>query len=344
MHRDHRSLMFAAFVAAALPAQARNVFFVGHSLINFTMPHILQKLADSGPAVNHSYREQIINGSPLIYNWENGENAQGYNARLELLNGTYDALVVTEAVPLQNHLTWSNTYVAADNYYDLATNANAASRVYIYETWHCVNSGMPAGCAYDDGDDVPWRQRLTSDLPKWEGIADTVNQRNTGPDMLVIPGGQALAALHDAIQAGNGGGLGSIGDVFADDIHLNNTGWYYIACVMYATLYARSPEGLTNAIEGEYGGNLMTLSPALAQRLQELAWQTVSSYPKAFPDGAVAVRRQQGPATQASLRATDCYTLTGRRLRDIGARALPGAGRRGLVGGPAHSPALVIVR
>jgi hypothetical protein len=75
----------------------------------------------------------------------------------------------------------------------------------------------------------------------------------------------------------------------ADDSHPNPAGSYLAACVFYATLYRRSPEGLPARLTGigvshdgvvETGAGeteLLNLDPALARRLQQIAWRVVQA-------------------------------------------------------------------
>ena len=73
-------------------------------------------------------------------------------------------------------------------------------------------------------------------------------------------------------------GLADIRELFADDIHLNDRGNYFVAMVQYATLYRRSPEGLPSRIANEWGESLDTPTPALARAMQAIAWQAVTAY------------------------------------------------------------------
>ncbi len=57
-----------------------------------------------------------------------------------------------------------------------------------------------------------------------------------------------------------------------DKHHPNATGRYLTACVLYATIYGKSPEGLS--------GSAADLSDAEARRLQSIAWKTVLSSKK----------------------------------------------------------------
>lgn len=251
-----------------------DVFFIGHSLVGPTLPEMMGHVLDSqGSSALSSY--QVINGSPLGFNWNNSSTAQGMNSRAVIPNGAYEILVITEAVPLANHTEWSDSNGNALRFYNLAMSANASARVYLYETWHCLNSGTPTGCDYDDNDSTSWRSRLDSELWRWEGIADYVNAQkgsNQRP-MYLVPVGQAFALLFDEIQAGRVPGITNINQLFSDDIHVTNAGFYFVTMVQYATLYGRSPVGLTRQL-GAYSAP----SQALATKMQEVAWTAVCNY------------------------------------------------------------------
>ncbi len=79
----------------------------------------------------------------------------------------------------------------------------------------------------------------------------------------------------------------------ADGSHPNPTGTYLSACVLYATLTGRSPRGAASTIIGhpwsrrlqavdmDTTATLVDLNPALARRLQDLAWEVTSRTPDA---------------------------------------------------------------
>jgi hypothetical protein len=256
-----------------------NIFFVGHSLVSPTLPafmnSILQSAGGSGQA---DY--QVINGSPLGWNWQNSHTAEGLDGRTVLPSGDYSALILTEAIPLQAQITWWDSGHYAHEFYQAAMTGNPNTRVYLYETWHCILSGTAGACS-DPGDSVPWRQRLDDDLSLWESIVDEVNHLRGGaqPEMLLVPAGQAMARLYDEISAGQVPGVSSLADIFSDDIHLTSVGFYYVSMVQYATIYRRSPIGLPSTLAGEYS-DLVVLDSATAAKLRELAWLTVCSYPR----------------------------------------------------------------
>ena len=254
-----------------------SVLFVGHSLVNTTMPGMVEQMLDAGHDASSVVHHQVINGAPLHWNWTNSHTAQGVDGRALLGSTAIDAVVLTEAVPLDNHLRWSDTVANALRFAELALSTNPNARVYIYETWHDVRSGTGVDVPYDDGDDVIWRQRLTQDAPKWQGIVDAMDAAlpDTAAPVRVIPVGQALGRLADAIAAGEIPGLASITDLFADDIHLTATGNAFVAMVEYAVLTGTSPVGLSATFADAWGGIAVDIPPALAAALQASAWASV---------------------------------------------------------------------
>jgi len=84
------------------------VFWVGHSLTGFKMPQMVGEIAES-LGLTYSWNAQIGIGAPLIWNWDNSATTSQVDSRSVLPEGGYDVLVLTEALPLINHTTWSNT-------------------------------------------------------------------------------------------------------------------------------------------------------------------------------------------------------------------------------------------
>ncbi|AUQ75434.1 hypothetical protein [Phaeobacter piscinae] len=254
-----------------------SVVMVGHSLFGPDNPVMLEQLLTQQPALaagqtgdTITVEAQIINGAPLSYNWAHADQAEGINARTRLVDGI-DVLIVTEAIPLANHLKWSDTEGALTKFYTLAHSANPEVEVYLQETWHSLSSGTGVEVPFDAGAATPWRDRLSADLPRWQSVVDTVN-RKTGGKIKLLKAGQAMARLDDAIQAGTVPGLSRIEEVFADDIHPNDLGFYFLSALQYAVLTGQSPVGLPHQLRSAWGGRYEAPAPALARRLQEIAW------------------------------------------------------------------------
>ncbi len=263
-------------------------FYVGHSLSD-QIPDMVKSLSDDHEDVNFDWVYQSIPGSPLSWQWErkdamdytpNPPHYYGfYDETGGLPTGDFDVLVLTESVPRYLSII-ELTYQYADSFFVFANLHNPNIRVYLYEDWHCLLSGTPTGCDYDV-DANPWRQRLEDDLPMWESVVDTLNTRfNPSNPVCLIPAGQGLARVYDSIVAGALPGLNNIEDLFSDDIHLNDVGKYFVACVHFATIHERSPVGLTNQLQVWWGGDFDAPSEELALAFQEIAWQTVLDYPR----------------------------------------------------------------
>ncbi len=285
-----------------------SVVMVGHSLFGQDNPQMLQQLLRSQPGATVPARveAQIINGAPLSYNWQHADSAEGINARTRLASPV-DAVIVTEAIPLANHLKWSNSEAAVTQFYELARAANPEVKFYLQETWHSLNSGTGTEVPFDAGGAIPWRDRLEQDLPRWQALVDEVNHA-TGGNIELLPTGQALARLDDAIQAGTVPELADISAVFSDDIHPNHIGFYYLSLVQYAVLTGQDPQGLSGVLQDRWGQDYPAPSKPLARQLQRLAWAAAGgtdlASPALPPDLAdlpsdPAMPRLNGPVAEA---------------------------------------------
>lgn len=260
-------------------AQTNKTFFLGHSLINFHIPNMVNKLSIDA-SQNFSYDANIGIGASLGWHWASPSSAQGDQWDLTLPNGGYENFIITEALKLDDQLAY-NTYRIVDSFYIFAQQHNPNIKYYMFETWHCTSSGTDSAttaCAGDSDNGVLWRDRLDIDLPKWESIADSINLIHTNP-MMVIPGGQAFARLSDSINAGAVPGLTSVFDLYVDEYHLDERGNYFMACVMYSVIHGESPVGLANQLTDQFDV-LYTEYPSvvLAEAMQEIAWETVCEY------------------------------------------------------------------
>lgn len=266
-----------------------DVLFVGHSLVGHTMPRMLDALLP----VSQLVRAQVINGSPLAYNWDHGANAEGVNARAQLATGAYGTLILTEAIPLAGHIQWSNTYGIARAYAQTAWAATPGARVMIYETWHEIGTNA-----------AQWRANLTSDLALWQGIASHVNAAKPGaaPTVGIVPGGQAMGLLYDTIIAGRGLGLTQITQLFTDQIHLNDAGNYLISLVQYSAITGRSGVGLTDRLTGEWGQPYGGWTADQTILFQHIAWEAAARAPGArLAPGTVLPQHLRGTTANETL-------------------------------------------
>lgn len=277
--------LLSVMLVRAQSLQEASSYFVGHSLVNFDMPYIFHCLAQSAGKEN-TYDSQIINGASIWSNYDNYRSAQGLPYTEALPTGDYSHMIVTEAIPLLNHTTWSQTYVYADSFLTYARTYRPDIRYYIYETWHCINTGI-GGCYDETGVQLPWQPRLLDDFPKWAKIVDSVRILQNYNDVYMVPAGQAFYRLSQQIDLGNVPGITSFRELFSDDIHLTLTGNYFVACVMYATIYGESPEGLTNIIYDQYNNLILTVPEEVADIIQAVAWQEVCENPYSGVNGVI---------------------------------------------------------
>ena len=277
----------AAAYASPLPPPEGplSVYHLGHSLVGRDMPAMLAQLAGDG----HRYDLQLGWGTTLKAHWEPDETIKGFEtendtpryrpAREAVGSGDYDAVVLTEMVELRDAIKYYDSARYLAKWADLARAGSDKTRVYLYETWHHLDS--PEG----------WLARLDADLERlWERKLLLPGLAGGGADrpVHVIPAGQVMARFVRAVEAA--GGIDNIGgreDLFAldesgalDQIHLNDLGKYLVALTHYAVLYGRSPVGLPRQLARADGTPATAPGPRAARLMQETVWQVVTSYPK----------------------------------------------------------------
>lgn len=261
------------------------ILFVGHSLVGPDLPVLveggLRQMRE--PA---TVSAQIINGAPLKFNRENSAQAEGVDGAVELAKGETQVLILTEAVPLAQQIQWNDTAGQVAAYAGQATAANPKARVFVYETWASRTSGPGTVIEGDAGAGTPWRERLTADLPMWEGVVRDASAQS-GVPVALIPAGQAMARLADAVAAGTVPGTSSMDAFFRDDIHLSDKGAYFVALVHLAAITGKSPEGLPAKLTRAWKSRDAVIADDLARSLQQIAWAAVSTYsPGPAPDTA----------------------------------------------------------
>lgn len=249
------------------PLTSANVFFLGHSLQGWQAPAMIANFSSHAGAT-YSYKAAIGIGANLAWQWEHPERAEGHNPRTTLAAEPFDVLVMTEAIPLASQLSWADSPGNFGRFLALAYAQNPNVQPYLYETWDYLTVAN-------------WRAQLDSDRALWASIITDVNAAHPGRDVLLIPGGRAMAALYDRIEAGQVPGITNIRDLFSDDVHLTNTGWYFIAMVQYATIFRRSPVGLPAATTNRFGEPIPPPPTGAVPVMQEVAWQVVLSDPLA---------------------------------------------------------------
>jgi hypothetical protein len=255
------------------------ILMVGHSLVGPDLPGMVEAgLGHAGAPAEVS--AQVINGAPLSFNRANAARAEGVNGPEVLARGETDVLVLTEALPLANHVEWSGSAASVAEWAGLAWAANPQAQVFVYETWHSILSGSGTVIESDKGSAMPWSDRLAADLPVWWSLVEAANavRPEGAPPARLIPAGQALGQLKGAIDAGQVPGLTGIGDLFDDDIHLNGRGLYFVALVHVGAISGASPEGLPALLTRRWLNRAAVVPDDMAAAMQAVAAATLDDW------------------------------------------------------------------
>ncbi|MBL4929636.1 hypothetical protein [Fuscibacter oryzae] len=248
------------------------VLFIGHSLVGPNLPDLVEAALDqlSGPTVVEA---QVINGASLAYNWDHAQGAEGVDSRARLARGGVDVLVLTEAQPVA---VQTGSAEQVERFATLAQQSNPDVRVFLYETWPSLASGPGMVIPGDPGAATPWATRVADELPLWEAIAAKASAK--GVSVTLIPAGQAMLALSQAMAAGKVPGLTNLRQVFTDDTHPDGKGLYFLAMVQAAAISGKSPEGLPARLTRNWLSRDAVITDAQARAFQAVAWEAVSSY------------------------------------------------------------------
>ncbi len=258
------------------PERPFPVFFIGHSLVGRDMPAMLAQLAGK----DSPYELQLGWGATLQSHWEpdipvNGfaeENAHPRyrDAHDAVQSGDYRALVMTEMVEIRASIKYYDSWDYVARWAKAAWAADPDTRVYLYETWHELDT--------EDG----WLLRLQRDLGLyWEGeILDrALNAEGVDRPIFVIPGGQVMARLAQELGTSGGvPGLASHDALFSDNVHFNDIGAYLIALTHYAVLYQTDPTGLPYELLKADGTPAEAPTPQAAALMQRVVWDVVTGY------------------------------------------------------------------
>jgi hypothetical protein len=281
-----------------------DILFVGHSLVGPSLPPMIEAgLAKQGlPA---AVSAQVINGAPLRFGWENSREGERADARAVLPRGATDILILTEATPIAAQVEWNDTAEYVAKFAGLAWQARPDTQVYIYETWPSLNSGTTQKTEADAGVAMPWRERLTADLPLWEGATAAANaaRPNGAPLVRLIPAGQAMGRLADAIAAGEMPEITNIDALFDDDIHPDDRALYFLAMVHIAVITGQDPRGLPAKLTRHWISRSAAISDAQAAAFQRIAWTAVNEYRADDLPRIEALARAAAPNQPAALAA-----------------------------------------
>ncbi len=184
--RPRRDVDFAEHAAG--PVDELSVYWVGHSLMNARDPYVtdarnlLELVGDFARERDLGYEsfDHTLYGAPLSLLWSGSAlsyqraEPEMLERRRELLEhgDRYDALVLTEGVPVSMSLEREYPAYYAQQFYCTLLEANPDARVYVYETWvHFQASDRTLD--YPPVDEYVFTGELASEREHWEQLADS---------------------------------------------------------------------------------------------------------------------------------------------------------------------------
>lgn len=280
-----------------------NAFISGHSLMDNPYADYLESI-NTSKGTQYQWNQQIGIGSPIRVrtsgnqlppnNWlgyHTGKNRDTFDMDViaELAtpatigsNALYDALLITERHDILDVIRWEYTNSLLHHYHNRLLDGNIEAETYLYHAWLDI----------DPGDPQDWIEFETLMLNAWECVAEKVNltlqSENKTQAVNVIPAGWALAnllqrILDDEVPGFSGSDAQKVDDLFSDNVHLNETGIYYLAALSYAIVNKRSPEGADIPA---------TIQNSTGVVLQQLAWQYAQQYRSNFRPKSMASCQQ----------------------------------------------------
>ncbi|WP_410216569.1 hypothetical protein [Paracoccus sp. (in: a-proteobacteria)] len=264
----------------APPERVDAIYHLGHSLVGRDMPAMLSQLG------KHAYASQIGWGTTLKQHWQDGPEIPGFElhgggmspipAKEALASDKFDVLIMTEMVEIRDAIRWYESPRWLSEWAKLARQGNPDIRIYLYESWH--NLDDPAG----------WLERIDADLSEqWLSrvLAPAEARQGTG-QIFLIPGGQAMAAVARAAEAGQLAGVTSREDLFSrdkdgvlDTIHMGDLGAYVIALTHWTVIWQRSPIGLPYRLKRADDTEAQSFQEETALKVQAIVRDVVANSP-----------------------------------------------------------------
>lgn len=270
---------------AEKPLDDAQIFYSGHSLIDNPLPEYVELIAKSlGKKID--WEQQNVSGSPLrVRTWGEGNWAgyrygknragQGMDVAAELRQHArmssgrpYDTLVVAEAHTVIDAILWENSIGYLRNIHDRLTDGNPKARTIYDHVWLDLNKADPG----------PWIEHEKNASLVFQCVARkvqlTLEAEKRPASLSVMPGGTALVdlverALRNEVPGITGTTRQKLDRIFRDDVHLTDTGVYFMAAVLYASVYGSSPEGAKAP---------PMVGKDTARALQTIAWNHVRTF------------------------------------------------------------------
>jgi hypothetical protein len=264
---------------SAVPGQ--RVFVTAHSFHIFVAPRLGVLAKAAGIEGHQLIGSQMIGGSKVSQHWELPDEKN--QAKTALREGKVDVLTMSPHVYLPDP--------GIDNFVELGLQHNPKMRFLVQHSW-VPWDGWLAGekvANNEERDERPLDLVRVANKRFRDLLEAQVNALNKklGPDAVrIVPVGDAVLKLRELVAAGKAPGLTKQTDLFGDQIGHGKAPVLALASYCnFACLYRVSPVGLKDA-----NPELDKLNPELKLLLQQIAWDTVTSYAKS---GVTAVKNSK---------------------------------------------------
>lgn len=249
----------------AEPEAKLRVFYTGHSFHMF-VPKMMEQLSEAaGVEEYQSAGAQGLGGSRVEQHWNLPEERN--KAKAILTEAGTDVFTMAPNVRMPD--------AGIDNFAQLALKHNPQIRLMIQESW-VPGDFLETRVKNNDQRDQTDMDALRASQLKWreqiEAQAAAINKQAGKDVAFVMPVGDAVVKLRELVEAGKVPGVTKQSELFRDTIgHGNAPILALTAYCNFACITGKSPVGLT-AKPGGISDEMNTL-------LQQIAWDTVSSYP-----------------------------------------------------------------
>lgn len=248
-------------------AHAMSAYYVGNSLtdnIDYGGVAAMMEAED----VDFSWGRHMIPGAPLDWLWDH--NTEGFCEPscppTALPTMRWDHLTLQVCV---RHL--DSDAESIKKYVDLAVQGNPAVQAYIYVIWPDVSFGDYT---------TQWnREYVPGSWDNSERTADYFYQLlarvrediDYVAPIRLVPVGFVMYELEQRMKAGEVPGYATVHELYADNVHLANTGEYVAGLTMFTTLTGIDPRG--KAVPAQYG----SIDQGLVAAIQNVVWDVLTA-------------------------------------------------------------------
>ena len=277
---------------SSVRAQAISSYHIGNSLTWDCCPDFgLCNLAtDAGLSLTTGYHIRCNGSLDHISNNPTDTcvtpNAFGYYTEA-LANNGWDAVTLQPFSSKNTPSTPRAEYQAMKNLIQLArqNTDNLGTTFYVYTGWMSATSAGTDFCsAWHDPTHIDPDTDLLRNAASFNWVYQELKNdpELAGVNILMIPVGDVLAEIDQRMTLGIIPGFVGAEDLYRDDLHMNNLGWFVASNTVLSTLCKMDPTGTpTNSAFVLAPGQIesIEITPELEALIQNAVWDVVSTHP-----------------------------------------------------------------